>query len=641
MSHKLVQWFILILWFPEANLSFANVPEVATTQSLDKQLDSLGTLINKHLYSDSMATRLMINKYLKISNEANQKDKVRQMEIKLGNLWLINEAYDSLKILLDHAVPTALKEGDTLVAAELIRLEGLRHYYLGDFATSIHAYLSNIHLAAAISPWMLTKYYNNIGICYEKLKDNASALKYYKMALDHCLQADHRYGIQVMTNNMAVIYLNQKKWEEAYQLLHPICDTMTGPGINHLHFDLAHGYARALFGVGQQQKAIDIGEKYLALARDYGDTRREIFHLLGLGDRYKDMDEPLKAVKYYENVFEKINPNGEHEQMVTVVNNLRVMHRKLGNFQEALAYSDRLHELKDSLYEKQDIALVRELDEKYQSSLKDQELLKQELELADKERKYNLLIFVIAGILITGLFIYKNQEKNKRLAEKELQLAENHISTLENQQKISNMSSMIEGQEAERQRIAKDLHDGLGTLLTTVKGKILQIQTAIDELSSANIYASAQDMIDQACEEVRRISHNMMPGVLRLEGLKGAVEDIITHLEQTHDLQAYSTIEFEDQKVNEVQAHMIYRIVQEGVNNIIRHSDAKEVVIQLMEYDDHLHLLIEDDGKGFDLEKQASGMGLQSIRSRVAFLNGDLDINSNKEGTSININIDL
>lgn len=634
------QLFTLFLVIWTCSALDAQVSDSASyTAQLSHQLDSLEKEIKQKIYSDSAGVRSLINQYVMLATRGNHEAKVRSMTNYLGQLYLAHENYDSLQVILDRSLPMALETKDSVLAAALIRLEGLRHYYLGNFSEGIQSYLSNIDLARAAGSSMLAGFYNNIGICYEKLKDYTSAIKYYELALDNCRKSGYVYGIQVMTNNMAVIYLNEKKWEKAYNLLHPICDTMTGPGTNHLHLDLGHGYARALFGLGRIDESISIGEKYLAIAQSTGDKKREILHLLGLGDRFKDSENPAKAIIYYEDALHKMQDIGINEQMVTVVNNLRVMHKKVGQYQKALQYSDQLHELKDSMYNKQDLALVRELDKKYQSSLKDQELLRQEIELTEKERKYNLLLFIIGGILITGLFIYKNQEKNKRLAEQDLQLAEQHIATLESRQKIENMSSMIAGQEAERQRIAKDLHDGLGTLLTTVKGKIVQIQTAIDELSSANIYESAQDMIDQACEEVRRISHNMMPGVLRLEGLQGAVEDIVTQLEQTHGLQVFATIDFDDQRVNEVQAHMIYRILQEGINNIVRHSHATEVVIQLMEYDDHLHLLIEDDGDGFDIEKQASGLGLQSIRSRVAFLNGDLDINSNKEGTSMHINV--
>lgn len=634
------QLFTLFLVIWTCSALDAQVSDSASyTAQLSHQLDSLEKEIKQKIYSDSAGVRSLINQYVMLATRGNHEAKVRSMTNYLGQLYLAHENYDSLQVILDRSLPMALETKDSVLAAALIRLEGLRHYYLGNFSEGIQSYLSNIDLARAAGSSMLAGFYNNIGICYEKLKDYTSAIKYYELALDNCRKSGYVYGIQVMTNNMAVIYLNEKKWEKAYNLLHPICDTMTGPGTNHLHLDLGHGYARALFGLGRIDESISIGEKYLAIAQSTGDKKREILHLLGLGDRFKDSENPAKAIIYYEDALHKMQDIGINEQMVTVVNNLRVMHKKVGQYEKALQYSDQLHELKDSMYNKQDLALVRELDKKYQSSLKDQELLRQEIELTEKERKYNLLLFIIGGILITGLFIYKNQEKNKRLAEQDLQLAEQHIATLESRQKIENMSSMIAGQEAERQRIAKDLHDGLGTLLTTVKGKIVQIQTAIDELSSANIYESAQDMIDQACEEVRRISHNMMPGVLRLEGLQGAVEDIVTQLEQTHGLQVFATIDFDDQRVNEVQAHMIYRILQEGINNIVRHSHATEVVIQLMEYDDHLHLLIEDDGDGFDIEKQASGLGLQSIRSRVAFLNGDLDINSNKEGTSMHINV--
>jgi len=202
------------------------------------------------------------------------------------------------------------------------------------------------------------------------------------------------------------------------------------------------------------------------------------------------------------------------------------------------------------------------------------------------------------------------------------------------------MNAMMEGQEAERTRIAKDLHDGLGGLLSTVKAHFGNIQSEIKKIESLQVYNRAQEMMDEACEEVRRISHNLMPGALRLEGLKTAIEQLGKELSEAHTFEVkVEAINF-NSRMQETQEVFIFRIIQETLNNIVKHANAKNVLIQISETDDEYHFIIEDDGKGFDPIQIKSGLGLKSIQSRVDFLKGNLDIDTRPGiGTTVSFHI--
>jgi len=198
------------------------------------------------------------------------------------------------------------------------------------------------------------------------------------------------------------------------------------------------------------------------------------------------------------------------------------------------------------------------------------------------------------------------------------------------------MNAMIEGQEAERSRIAKDLHDGLGGLLSTVKAHFSNIQSEIQKIEKINVYNRAHEMMDEACDEVRRISHNLIPGALRLEGLGEAVRHLGEETSDAHPFNVDVEIIGFESRMEESKEVFVYRIIQEALNNIIKHADAKKVLIQLSETDTEYHFIIEDDGKGFDPLQIQSGLGLKSIQSRVDFLNGNLDIDT-KEGVGTTI----
>ena len=202
------------------------------------------------------------------------------------------------------------------------------------------------------------------------------------------------------------------------------------------------------------------------------------------------------------------------------------------------------------------------------------------------------------------------------------------------------MNAMIEGQESERIRIAKDLHDGLGGLLSTVKAHFSNIQAEIKRIESLQIYDRAQEMMDEACDEVRRISHNLMPNTLRLEGLSSAVEILGSEMSEAHQITINVEVPDSISSMSESQGVFIYRIIQEGLNNVIKHAEAKEVLVQLSETADEFHCIIEDDGKGFDPLMIKSGLGLKSIQSRVNYLEGSLDIDTRIDvGTTISFHI--
>lgn len=204
------------------------------------------------------------------------------------------------------------------------------------------------------------------------------------------------------------------------------------------------------------------------------------------------------------------------------------------------------------------------------------------------------------------------------------------------------LNSMIEGQETERLRIAQDLHDGLGGLLTTVKAHFNAIEREINAVKNLNVYDKTNELIDKACVEVRRIAHNMVPHSIQLSGLQGALEDL-KHSIESRGLQCDLELHQLDKlELSQEKASMVYRIVQEVTNNAIKHSEASNIFLQLMYIENNLHITIEDNGKGFDINQVVNnkGMGLKSIDSRVKYLNGTVHYDSSpNHGTTVNIEV--
>lgn len=205
------------------------------------------------------------------------------------------------------------------------------------------------------------------------------------------------------------------------------------------------------------------------------------------------------------------------------------------------------------------------------------------------------------------------------------------------------MESIIEGQEAERLRIAQDLHDGLGGLLSSVKAHFTTFKNQFDKDEKLDITQKTYQLIDASCIEVRRISHNMTPHFFNLVGLEGYLEDIAEQL-STSGINATVDIHNLPESTDTTKRITIFRLIQEILSNIRKHAEAKNILIQLIGSEKEIQLIIEDDGCGFDYEKACKnkGLGLKNINSRVDFLEGTIQWESIiNEGTTITINIPL
>ncbi len=265
------------------------------------------------------------------------------------------------------------------------------------------------------------------------------------------------------------------------------------------------------------------------------------------------------------------------------------------------------------------------------------QLLEEELVNRKKETQVKfLLIFlgIMLLVLIIGLLVYQNRMKAKHL----------ELTTFKQKQQFIAMRAMLEGQEKERARIARDLHDGLGNLLSTVKVTVGNLGLAGHVTSDKELFNSANTLIDAACQEVRKISHEMMPQALERLGLNRALEDLVQTNDQTHGFRALFNVYGEEKELDDATEMMLFRITQELLNNIIKYAKAKEVNIQLTYGDDWLNLTVEDDGIGFDTEsvRAKEGMGLRSIAFRTAHIGGQYEIESQPgKGTMASINVPL
>lgn len=324
---------------------------------------------------------------------------------------------------------------------------------------------------------------------------------------------------------------------------------------------------------------------------------------------------------------------------------LAKVYNAMGDAKKAYFYADKYNVVNDSLNKTKFKNEIVELEAKFNkienekkiSTLQSQ---KEKAELIGRNNKLSTLLFGAASLLlfIVILFLWKYYQNQKKLNhQKELNHKQELIS-LENQQKLYISNALLEGEEVERKRIARDLHDGLGSMLSGVKIHLNQQA----ESDSGNL-SDVNSLLDSSIRELRNISQNLMPESLLKLGLEHALRDLCFTLSNSNN-----SIEFqyliEEANLDENHEIAIYRIIQELLNNAVKHSKATEILVSCSQNENVFFITVEDNGIGFDVsEKEYSiGMGLKNIKNRVEFLEGKIEIDSQpNRGTSTHIELQL
>ena len=321
-------------------------------------------------------------------------------------------------------------------------------------------------------------------------------------------------------------------------------------------------------------------------------------------------------------------------------------YKEIGDYKNAYKYYEKYNIARDSLNNTLQNIAISDLDKKYQTAEKEKENLQLKI---DKEKNRNLfiasLLFILSGSIISILAI-KSSKRKRKLAEQQKEIQTQKNLTLLKEQEITTINAMVDGQEKERKQIAEDLHDNLGSVLATLKLHFenLKINREKKKINQETLFDKTENLIDEAYLKVRSIAHAKNAGVIANQGLLVAIQMMAEKISAADKIKI-KVIDFGlDKRIENSLEISVFRIIQELVTNIIKHADANNGTINIAAYDNNLNIIIEDDGKGFDIKKVdlKNGMGISSIKTRIEHLRGTFKVDSTKgKGTSIIIDIPI
>jgi len=318
----------------------------------------------------------------------------------------------------------------------------------------------------------------------------------------------------------------------------------------------------------------------------------------------------------------------------------------LNDIPNAYGWLKKYSILRDTMYLRNLKAGISDMETRFNTAEKEKEITmlqaaNKEAGLKAKNARLNtsILIIICLAILIVLVFVTITYKTTKTLAAQRELNYQQRLKDMEQQRQIVSTEAMLEGEERERRRVARDLHDGLGGMLAGIKLK-LSSHASSQKYQEQPELLPIIEQLDQSVTELRRIARNMMPESLIRFGLQTALKDLCESLMTAKTHISFTAFDIDERMELSIQV-VIYRIIQEALANAIRHSEAKHIMVQCSQNESRFYITVEDDGIGFNnLTAEKKGIGLTNIENRVKYLNGSIDVVSVvNEGTTINMEL--
>lgn len=616
-----------------------------------------------------------------------------------GSVQLRNSNADSALFLAEQALKHSQSLADPRLMTKAYNQLGVLHRYRGELDLALQDYQQRLQLCEQLNDSLcMAKTWHNLGVIERKRGALSDALEYELKCLPHFAKAGDSVLLGHALNSIGNTYALQGNWEKAVDYYYQQLAIQQAVG-NQV------GAARALYNIGvtfyEQSDLIkadsamreslglslnegdkramanaynNLGiiqkdllnltsakayfEKAAALQKEMEDIEGQLFTLLGLGELEELAQDWKSAERTFNEALTLAIETRLKDEELTIREHLALIFEKQNRNVEAIAQLKRASLLKDTLTDESTGTRLLELQEKYETDKKEQEnkLLLQENQLNESEIEAQsqslffrnaalIVLFVILALSGLLLFNYSSRLKaNRKLATQREELNRQKMLDLVREQELAYVNATLIGQETERKRIAMELHDGLSNMLVTVK---LHFENLADQLESNNPsalkkYGEAVHLLDDLCKKARGLSHELADEHSQFR-LEPALKELVGIIEGTGQLQVELSLHALERPIGSSIENAVFHTLRELIGNCLKHAEAKTLFIQLTRFNDSLNVMVEDDGKGFDLRKvPKNSMGFANLNSRVEKIGGTLHIDTAVgRGTVVNIDIPI
>lgn len=582
-----------------------------------------------------MVAKAMLVEVERQSVSSKQLLKKMQVLNLLGSLYLEEDdrGLDTSMLYNDRLFELAKQQDDKEMLIEALLRREVKYRRTHDYVRSLEISLEALKLCDAMGghcrkSWMIQQ---NIGQSFLRSSDYPKAERYFKDALtqlentpddDRPLKLKFTLGIYSLLNslyqewgkNELVLRMFDKQLAVAQELNNK--NSLAGT-----YEEMGDYYNK----IGRAGKALPLLSKAFALFEEINHTRGLASVTNSLGEAFLSLNDYKKAQTYAEKALAMADQYNYASLKPFAYQTLTVAYAKLGNELASLRAYRRQATLRDSLGITRRLVALADMRRVYEV---DSARLEQQIALQTRTRNFLLMGVILLSAFGIALIVYSRtlRQKNYELARKKREIEE----------------AFLKGQTTERKRVASELHDNLGGLLSAAKLSLQILDPSQLDRHEREIYDNVVEMMIDACRQVRTLSHNMLPEDLEREGLLPVFDRLIYKLNSagTTQFSLQTSGDLPERLTPEIEFNL-YLIGFELCNNVLKHAKATKTFVTLQRSGNRVVLTVADNGKGIPTQRVEEGMGLQNIRQRTLDIRGTLSIESqpNGGGTVISINI--
>ena len=484
----------------------------------------------------------------------------------------------------------------------------------------------------------LAESYVEIGTAYRASGDYSNAFRYQHQAIAIFRQLRKPQELAINLLNVGYAHYTTESYDSAlhyYGLAAPLFDSLRLTiGQAYLLGNRALVYGKQ----GELASAVADLERAIAMLEPLGDQFGLADFHNQLGNVYRELGDIPQAVVHLSQGLSLAKALGLKEQIRDASLALSEVLADQAQYDEALAYHQQYVDYKDSVANNEQTQRMADLRTEYEVNVRESQIdaLEKEKQLQQIYVITAIILFVLAVVIL--LYFRQRWRTARYVAATQQKEHDAEVHALLKHQETEALQAMVQGKEEERRKLAQELHNHLGTLLATAKVNV-EGMTSPDTAKHQTVLR----LVEQACQDVRNLSHEMNMGISENFGLDAALRELVNHLRKSKRLEIAYAASLDTVTVGAKSEIVIYRIVQELISNVLKHAQATKLSISLTGYEEEnlVNIMVEDNGVGFDPAALASGqkgIGLDSLAEMVSTLDGEMTIDSQPtKGTTINI----
>lgn len=550
----------------------------------------------------------------------------------MGSVCVFTGEYEKMRGFMFKGLEIARKYKDKHWEAVFETNVGNYYMYTAQHEKAVAYFQKGLKLFEQNNePEYFGRLYHFLAIAYLNMSNMDKSIEYAEKALKKATEDNIPKHVGDAENTIGKAYIEKEQPLKALPHIEKALKLFKETGEENVVYDCYFDLSRIAFAQKQYTKAIKLAEEAVTYNTKVGNLHNNINTYCMLAQYYQADGNMPKSLKTIEHAMDLARKNDMKIQMLLAYETAAKLYNDIGRFDDAYRLLKEQQTLNDSINSIELRKKLTESDARFQAAQKEQKIVVLEAEKSRQKVFIAALGSVIVLLLLSVFLLFRYFAAKRKIAQQQ-------ITQLQQEKKIVAAENLLEGEKTERTRLARDLHDGLGGMLSGVKFQLNSMKgNVILSEENAEAFTKSIAQIDGAISEMRRVAHNMMPESLLKFGLNDAVGDYCQSLAESSGL----SINFQsfgmESRLQQTTEITVYRIIQELLNNVVKHAGASEVQLQLSRNEDTVSLTVEDDGTGFDTASGKAGMGLSNIRDRVDYLNGKLDVQGDGKGTSVHI----